>query len=129
MQPEHLSLLGGMLASSHRLVRAFMAIEGYIGASAEPLASYMPLNKLAQGVTDSVAAMAEALRSKPGAVAMFLGRPPCDLRGEFVALARQMRAAKPQLDAREQSLLMELDRVVNSANTLREQVEQWCLVG
>ncbi len=129
LQPEHLSLLGGMLASSHRLVRAFMAIEGYIAASAEPLAAYMPLNKLAQGVTDSVAAMAEVLRSKPGAVAMFLGRPPCDLRGEFVALARQMRAAKPQLDARERSLLLELDRVVNSANTLREQVERWCLAG
>ena len=114
-RPEEITLLIGMLASSHRFIHAVLSVEAGVSSAGRP-AIRDEFRVFAADVNKILEALAAELRGS---------RPPIqrwpDLREDHRRLT-----ANP-LSAGEQYTLVnvEADRMTNSLNTLREQVERW----
>ena len=109
---EQMSQLNALLASSHRLVHAVMALDaGWLHTAAVP--SRAAFHKFAADVEKTLALLAAALR---GARVQQSESP--DLREDHHRLV-QSGDAKIERYA---LVNVEADRIVNSLNTLREQV-------
>jgi uncharacterized membrane protein YccC len=109
---EHMRILGGVLANSHRLTHAFMALEA--GLSASPAAAPRPaFHEFAEDVELTLKSLASGLRGSPVNAAALP-----DLREDHDLLLRadETGAALHTL------VNVETDRVVNSLNTLTEDV-------
>ena len=113
--PSELSSLAGMLASSHRFIHATMAIESGLATSA-PNVSPQAFEQLAGDVAATLLYCARLLRrGTPG------GEPLPDLRRDHQMLLE----ADAAFAGKHALLHSETDRITNSLNTLREQVESW----
>ncbi|MCU1259078.1 MAG: protein of unknown function YccS/YhfK [Bryobacterales bacterium] len=113
--PEEVAALQAMLASSHRLVHAVMALEAGLTSRQRPPAR-PAFRILAHLVERTLHSLAEALRGSP-------------LRAEDLP---DLRAGHQQLigsgdlaPERYELSNVETDRIVNSLNTLAEQVLRW----
>jgi uncharacterized membrane protein YccC len=113
--PEMLAELNAMLASSHRLVHAVMALEAGLASPDRPPARDA-FRTLAHHVELTLYVLAEALRGSAFSVAELP-----DLREDHQRLLEAGESA-PERYALSN---VETDRVVNSLNTLREQVLRW----
>ena len=111
--PETITLLSGILASSHRLVHAMMALDAGLSSShpVPPRAAFAPF---ANDVELTMYYLAAGLRGSP------LDRDTQlpDLREDHHALTHSGIA----LTERYALVNVETDRIVNSLNTLSEQV-------
>jgi len=111
---ERLTAMRQLLANSHRFVLAVMSLEGGLARSA-PAPVRESFRTFSQGVVTTLSQMADALRGKP-----FDRAALPDLRevhGELV------RAGDPHF-GRHALVNVETDRMVNSLNTLCEQVSK-----
>jgi uncharacterized membrane protein YccC len=115
VSPETVQMLRGMLASSHRLVHAFMALESGLSTS-HPVAAREQFRPFADHLELTLYYLTAALRGSPLTRA---GLP--DLREDHYAL---VHAGDPRTE-RYALVNVETDRITNSLNTLREQVLQW----
>jgi hypothetical protein len=105
-------ILGGVLANSHRLAHALMALEA--GLSASPPAAPRPaFHEFAEHVEVTLKSLASGLRGLPVNAVAFP-----DLREDHHLL---LRADEPGA-ARHTLVNVETDRIVNSLNTLTEDV-------
>lgn len=112
---EQMSQLNALLASSHRLVHAVMALDaGWLNTAAAPARA--AFHKFAADVEKTQALLAAGLR---GARVQQNEFP--DLREDHHVLV-QSGDAKIERYA---LVNVEADRIVNSLNTLREQVMEW----
>lgn len=113
--PSQLAALNDMLASSHRLVHALMALEAGLYQS-----QFMPprdaFRTFSNDVEKTLYFLAASLRGSP----LHPGDLP-DLREDHRALLRSgdSRAERYAL------VNIETDRITNSLNTLREQIVSW----
>jgi len=114
-RPEEVSLLIGMLASSHRFIHATLSVEaGFLPSARQTIRDEFRV--FANDVSKTLEGLAAELRS---------ARPPIpkwpDLREDH------RRLTQNPLSAGEQYTLVnvEADRMTNSLNTLREQIEHW----
>jgi len=115
MRPETAGLLTRILASSHRLAHAMMALEAGLSAS-NPLPARPPLLPFANDVELTLHSLAAALRGSP------LRREELpDLREDHHALIHSGDA----LTERYALVNVETDRITNSLNTLAEEVLRW----
>jgi len=113
---ETSSLLGGMLASSHRLVHAMMALEAGLSQT-NPTPAREEFRTLANHIELTLHSLAHALRGSP------LERADLpDLREDHHAL---LAARGVTLTERHALVNVETDRITNSLNTLSEQILQW----
>jgi len=114
-RPLEIALLIGMLASSHRFIHAVLSVEAAILSAGRP-AIRDEFRVFAADVNKMLEALAAELRGSRTPIE----RWP-DLREDHRRLT-----ANP-LSAGEQYTLVnvEADRMTNSLNTLREQVERW----
>ena len=108
-------ILRTMLASSHRLAHAFMALESGL-ATSHPVAPREAFRPFADHVELTLYYLASALRGSPLTRA---GLP--DLREDHHVL---VHAGDP-LTERYALVNVETDRITNSLNTLSEEVLQW----
>jgi uncharacterized membrane protein YccC len=113
--PEALSLLSAMLASSHRLAHAMLALEAGMEQS-QPVPARNPFRTLANHVEITLHSLAAALRGSP----LTAGDLP-DLREDHHALV----ATGDSLAERYALVNAETDRITNSLNTLSEEVLRW----
>lgn len=111
-KPETLRALAGMLASSHRLVHALMALEAGLATSA-PAPARAAFRSFADDVEFTLYYLAAALRGS----GFPAGTLP-DLREDHHALVR----SGDSLTARYALVNVETDRITNSLNTLAEQI-------
>jgi uncharacterized membrane protein YccC len=112
---EEISTLAAMLASSHRFIHAVMALEA--GLRAHRLEGDPQLfGEFAADVENTLRYMARVLRHADES-----GEALPDLRARQQALQRANEAAGHQHNL----INAEADRITNSLNTLREQVEVW----
>jgi uncharacterized membrane protein YccC len=111
---EQTRVLGGMLANSHRLAHAMMALEA--GLSARRPAPRHEFHPFADDVERTLELLATALRGGP-----FDAAALPDLREDHGAL---LRGGDPAPD-RYALVNVETDRIVNSLNTLSEDVLRW----
>jgi CMP-N-acetylneuraminic acid synthetase len=112
---EELESLRGILASSHRFVHAIMALEA---GSPVSLSSDVPqaFEKFANDVREVLNALISVLRNeKP------TPRRWPDLREDY----RLFVASADGRLARDSLPVIEADRIVNSLNTLQEQILAW----
>jgi uncharacterized membrane protein YccC len=115
VRPEQKQVLAALLANSHRLAHAFMALEAaLITRTTAP--SRPALGAFADSVEATLAALSAALRGAPANP----GALP-DLREAHHALVTQGEAAMPRYAL----INVETDRIVNSLNTLTEDVFRW----
>jgi len=112
---ESMQMLRAMLASSHRLVHAFMALEAGL-ATSHPVRARGEFRPFADHVELTLYYLAAALRGSPLTRA---GLP--DLREDHHAL---VHAGDPRTE-RYALVNVETDRITNSLNTLSEQVLKW----
>ena len=113
--PERLAAIGGMLASSHRLIHAVMALEAGIHSSrAAPARD--AFRRFADDVELTLYSLAGALRGSP----LTRGELP-DLREDHHALAHSGDPATERYAL----VNVETDRVTNSLNTLSEELLEW----
>lgn len=105
ISPERVSLLNAILVSSHALVRATMALESDLYPAGPEPATQAALD-FAQEVDETLLALVFALR-----MATHVPRNLPDLR-----------AAHNLIEDRYGLLGVEMDRIVTSVNTLREQI-------
>ena len=112
---ETLHALSAMLASSHRLVHAFMALESGLTTS-RPVAPRDAFRPFANHVELTLYYLAAALRGSPLTRADLL-----DLREDHHAL---VQSGDP-LTERYALVNVETDRITNSLNTLSEEMLQW----
>ncbi len=114
-RPEEIALVIGMLASSHRFIHAVLSVEAGVLSAGRP-AIRDEFRAFAADVNKTLEALAAELRGARTPIE----RWP-DLREDHRRLT-----ANP-LSAGEQYTLVnvEADRMTNSLNTLREQVERW----
>ncbi len=112
---ESMQMLRAMLASSHRLVHAFMALEAGL-ATSHPVPARGEFRPFADHVELTLYYLAAALRGSPLTRA---GLP--DLREDHHAL---VHAGDPRTE-RYALVNVETDRITNSLNTLSEQVLKW----
>jgi uncharacterized membrane protein YccC len=114
-QAEEIALLIGMLASSHRFVHSVMSVEAGILPGARP-AVRAEFRAFAADVIATLDGLAAELRRT---------RPPAqkwpDLREDHRCLIQSPGATGEQYAL----VNVEADRMTNSLNTLREQVEEW----
>lgn len=112
---ETISTLAGILASSHRLIHAVMALEaGIQGTSFAPARA--PFARFANDVELTLHSLAGALRGSP------LTRADLpDLREDRHALVHSGETVTERYTL----VNVETDRVTNSLNTLGEQVLAW----
>jgi uncharacterized membrane protein YccC len=113
--PESLSLLNAMLASSHRLAHAMIALEAGLARS-RPVPARNPFRTLANHVELTLHSLAAALRGSP-----LTARDLPDLREDHHALV----ATGDSLEDRYALVNAETDRITNSLNTLSEEVLRW----
>jgi uncharacterized membrane protein YccC len=113
--PDTLAELNAMLASSHRLVHAAMALEAGLASPERPPARDA-FRTLAHHVELTMYVLAEAFRGS----AVSIGELP-DLREDHQRLL-EAGVSAPNRYALSN---VETDRVVNSLNTLSEQVLRW----
>jgi uncharacterized membrane protein YccC len=113
------SLLSGMLASSHRLAHAMMALEAGLFLS-HPAPARQAFQTLANHIEITLYSLAAALRGSPL-------RPEelPDLREDHHALAE----SGDPLTERYALVNVETDRITNSLNTLSEEVLLWLGLG
>ncbi|HXI41450.1 MAG TPA: FUSC family protein [Bryobacteraceae bacterium] len=116
---ETLKLLGGILASSHRLVHGMMALEAGL-LSSHPAPAREPFRRFANDVELTLYYLAAALRGSPIDAA---GLP--NLREDHNALVHSGEA----LNDRYALVNVETDRVTNSLNTLSGELLRWLGVG
>lgn len=110
---EYVGLLGGIVASSHRLAHAMLALEaGLYGR--QPTPPPEAFRQFAGDVEVTLSRLAAALRGSPLTKDSFP-----DLRQDH---HRLIRSADPVNHA---LLNVETDRITNSLNTLSEQILQW----
>jgi uncharacterized membrane protein YccC len=114
-RPEEMALLIGMLASSHRFIHAVLSVEAGVLSAGRP-AIRDEFRVFAADVNKILEGLAAELRGSQTPIE----RWP-DLREDHRRLT-----ANP-LSAGDQYALVnvEADRMTNSLNTLREQVERW----
>jgi uncharacterized membrane protein YccC len=112
---ESVQRLRAMLASSHRLVHAFMALESGL-ATSHPVPAREEFRPFANHVELTLFYLAAALRGSPLTRA---GLP--DLREDHHALVH----ASDPLTERYALVNIETDRITNSLNTLSEEVLRW----
>ena len=116
---EEMTILSSILASSHRFIHAVMAIEA--GLRAHRLEGDSRLfAEFAEDVERMLRYLSARLR---GGVQKPVLPELVDLRKKQQALQRADRAA----GYRNNIIEAETDRIANSLNTLREQVERWRL--
>jgi len=112
-------VFGGMLASSHRLVHAIMALEAGLSSS-RPAPAREAFRRFADDVELTLYYLAQALRRSP------LPRAALpDLREDH----RQLAHSGDSLTERYALVNVETDRITNSLNTLAEQLVQWLAHG
>ncbi len=110
-----MSSLAGMLASSHRFIHAAMSLEAGMSASA-PNFSPEAFEQLAGDVSKTLLYCARLLRNgQPGTATL------PDLRHDH----QRLLEADAAFAGKHALLHSETDRITNSVNTLREQVERW----
>ena len=112
---ERVSLLGGMLASSHRVVHAMMALEAGLSGS-QPVPAREAFGPFANDVELTLYYLAAGLRGSP----LARGNLP-DLREDHHALVR----SGDSLIERYALVNVETDRITNSLNTLSEELGRW----
>jgi len=110
-----LSRLSGILASSHRLVHALMALEADL-VSSHPVPARAGFTPFANDVEVTLFSLAAALRGSPLTREMLP-----DLREDHRALVR----SGDSLTERYALVNVETDRITNSVNTLSEEVLRW----
>jgi uncharacterized membrane protein YccC len=110
-----LNLLSGMLASSHRLAHAMMALEAGLSLS-RPVPAREAFRPLANHIELTFYSLAAALRGS----ALSREELP-DLREDHQALV----GSGDSLTERYALVNVESDRIVNSLNTLSEEVLAW----
>jgi uncharacterized membrane protein YccC len=112
---EEVALLIGMLASSHRFIYAVLSVEAGILPFARP-AIRDEFRVFARDVKTTIEALAAELRGSHPSTQKWP-----DLREDH------RRLTQNPLSAGEQYALVnvEADRMTNSLNTLREQIERW----
>ncbi len=113
---EEIPLLTGMLASSHRFIHAVLSVEaGFVPGAGTVVRDEFRV--FAKDVDIVLGRLAEELRHPRASSQKWP-----DLREDHRCLVRN------PLSAGEQYTLVniEADRMTNSLNTLREQVERWC---
>lgn len=114
---SEMASIAGMLASSHRFIHAAMSLEAGTASGAQ---SFSPdaFQRLADDVSKTLLYCARLLRNgKPGAALP-------DLRRDHQLLLE----ADAAVAGKHALLHSETDRITNSLNTLREQVELWTLL-
>jgi len=112
---EQITRLNALMASSHRLVHALMALDaGWQHTAAAPART--AFHKFAADVEKTLTLLAVALRGARVQVKEFP-----DLREDHHVLIR----SGDQKIERYALVNVEADRIVNSLNTLREQVMEW----
>ena len=109
------ALLSALLASSHRLVHAVMALEAGL-ASSHPAPARAPFRPFADDVEITLHSLAGALRGSP----LRLEELP-DLREDHRALVE----SGDSLTERYALVNVETDRITNSLNTLSGEVIRW----
>jgi len=112
--PERMHLLSSMLASSHRLAHAMMALEA--GLTTSPAPARPAFRKLADDVEFTLYYLASALR---GAKLRREDLP--DLREDHRALGQSGNSSTERYAL----VNVETDRIVNSLNTLAEGAFRW----
>lgn len=113
--PQTMAALSGMLASSHRLIHAIMALEAGLHGS-HPAPARGAFRRFANDVELTLHSLAGALRGSP----LARGDLP-DLREDHHALAHSGDPATERYAL----VNVETDRVTNSLNTLSEEVLGW----
>ncbi len=113
--PQTVAALSGMLASSHRLIHAIMALEAVLHSS-RPAPARQAFQRFANDVEITLHSLTAALRGSPLAA----GDLP-DLREDHHTLAHSGDAATERYAL----VNVETDRVTNSLNTLSEQIRRW----
>jgi uncharacterized membrane protein YccC len=112
---DTLHTLSAMLASSHRLVHAFMGLESGL-ATSRPVAPRDAFRRFADHVELTLYYLAAALRGSPFTAA---GLP--DLREDHHALEQ----SGDPVSERYALVNVETDRITNALNTMAEEVLQW----
>ena len=114
-RPEEIGLLSGMLASSHRFVHAVMSVEAGILPAARPTVrpEFRAFASDAVATLDGVCAILRRERAP-------MAKWP-DLREDHRRLIHNPLATGGQYALAN----IEVDRMTNSLNTLREQLEKW----
>ncbi|MGH9667314.1 MAG: hypothetical protein ACRD9L_23065, partial [Bryobacteraceae bacterium] len=116
---ERLRTLSGILASSHRLAHALMALEAGL-ASSHPVPARAEFTPFANDVEMTLYSLAAALRGSP------LHREALpDLREDHRMLAN----SGDSLTERHALVNVETDRITNSLNTLSEDLMRWIATG
>jgi len=108
-------VFGGILASSHRLIHAIMALEAGLSSS-RPAPAREAFHRFANDVELTLYYLAQALRGSPQTRASLP-----DLREDH----RQLAQSGDSLAERYALVNVETDRITNSLNTLSEQVLRW----
>jgi uncharacterized membrane protein YccC len=116
--PRQLDELTAMLASSHRLIYAFMSLEAGLSAS-RPAKPRDEFRVFARDVDTTLYLLAAHLRGS----ALTANELP-DLREDH---HRLVQAGKNAVE-RYELVNVEADRITNSLNTLREQILRWTRV-
>src|SRR5262249_6908586 len=112
---EQKAILGALLANSHRLAHALMALEA--GLSVRRTASpRTALKAFGESVETTLAALSKALHGAPLDQASLP-----DLREAHHVLLAESDTASPRYTL----INVEADRVVNSLNTLAGDVSRW----
>lgn len=115
--PQSMAALNGMMASSHRLIHAIMALEAGLDAS-HPAPAREAFRRFANDVELTLHLLAGALRGSR----LARGDLP-DLREDHHALAHSGDPATERYTL----VNVETDRITNSLNTLSEQLLRWLL--
>jgi uncharacterized membrane protein YccC len=114
----HMSQLTAILASSHRLVHAIMALEAIF--SQQPvLANSAPLKEFVTEVEKTLNLLATSLRGT-----RVMARDFPDLRKQYRKLVEASAPSSHAPESRFDPINMEADRITNSLNTLAEQIRE-----
>jgi hypothetical protein len=113
--PAIAGVLGSMLASSHRLIHAIMALEAGLSSS-RPAPAREAFRHFANDVELTLYYLAQALRGSPLTRAALP-----DLREDH----RQLEQSGDSLAERYALVNVETDRITNSLNTLSEEILRW----
>jgi uncharacterized membrane protein YccC len=116
---ERLARLSALLASSHRLIHALMALDA-IFSHKPALANSPPLKNFMSRLEKTLALLSSTLRG--------VREPSKDfpnLREEHRLMVQARTSEANSALARFDAINVETDRITNSVNTLAEQIMQW----
>ncbi|HTC67096.1 MAG TPA: FUSC family protein [Candidatus Acidoferrum sp.] len=116
---EKLARLSALLASSHRLIHALMALDA-IFSHKPALANSPPLKNFMSKLEKTLALLSSTLRG--------VREPSKDfpsLREEHRLMVQDRTSGANSALARFDAINVETDRITNSVNTLAEQIMQW----